>query len=160
MAAERQTTLFDALRADLVFPDLAAQNAEGVLDELARRIGAALGGIAPAGLRAGFEERERLGSTALGGGLAIPHCKHPGLSSAVLAVGICPRGVAFGAPDEQPVRVFFAVVSPTHAPSAHLQLLAAISRWARSPGRLDVLLEARTPGELIAELSTVGETWK
>ncbi len=81
-------------------------------------------------------EREQLGSTAIGRGIAIPHCKLDGLERVVLvAVGLAPAGVDFGAADEQPVRLFFVVVSPSRSPAEHLQSLAAISRWVKSRRR-------------------------
>jgi len=142
MASGSAVEIAEATRPDLVFPALAARDGRDALAELARGIAAALPGVSPASLAKGFAEREQLGSTALGGGLAVPHCKVPGLARAYLAIAVSREGIEFGAGDGRPVRVFFAVVSPAEAPAAHLRLLAAISRWARTPGRLERLAEA------------------
>ena len=77
-------------------------------------------------------EREQLGSTAIGDGVAIPHCKLPRLDRVVVAVGHGPGGVAIRRRDGQPVRLFFLVVSPERArrPST-CRCLAAISRWLK-----------------------------
>jgi mannitol/fructose-specific phosphotransferase system IIA component (Ntr-type) len=69
--------------------------------------------------------------------VAIPHCKLKGLARGVVAVGLVPAGVDFGAVDGQPVKVFFLVVSPAESPAEHLQILAAISRWIRADQHAD-----------------------
>lgn len=97
-------------------------------------------------------ERERMGSTGLGGGLAIPHCKLREIDDVVLAVGVSRRGIDFGAADGQPVRLVFLVLSPADAPALHLQALARISRVIRVPGVLEKVSEAATPGEIATAL--------
>ena len=80
-------------------------------------------------------EREQLGCTGLGGGIAIPHCKMPGLSDVVVAMATTAEPIPFGAADGIPVRLIFLVASPAAASAAHLQALARISRILRTPGR-------------------------
>ena len=114
-------------RPELIFPDLgsAGRSEQNVLDELAARVAAA-GAVPDAReLSARLAEREALGSTGVGGGVAIPHCKLNGLSRAILAIGIAPEGIEFRAVDALPVRLFFLVVSPSQSPAEHLQVLAA-----------------------------------
>jgi PTS system nitrogen regulatory IIA component len=103
-------------------------------------------------LAARLAEREALGSTGVGGGVAIPHCKLSGLSRAILAIGIAPEGIEFRAVDALPVRLFFLVVSPSQSPAEHLQVLAAISRRVRAPGRIESVLRAATPAAIFALL--------
>lgn len=147
-------------RPELIFPQLAATDADGVLRELADEIAGAgnrlAGPASPARIDADelyqkLVERERLGSTAVGGGIAIPHCKLRGLEGAVVAVGRVEPGVDFGAPDGQPVRAFFAVVSPSEAPAEHLQVLSAVSRWIKQGNHVERLLES-SDRERIREL--------
>jgi PTS system nitrogen regulatory IIA component len=146
--------LTEATAADLVFPRLAAEDAGDALAEIARGLAAAVPALSAEALRRGFAEREALGSTAMGGAVAVPHCKAEGITRAMLAVALAPRGVEFGAADGEPVRVFFAVVSPAQSPGAHLQLLAAISRWARRPGQVQRILAAGgDPGAILATLA-------
>ncbi|MES1240496.1 MAG: PTS sugar transporter subunit IIA [Acidobacteriota bacterium] len=95
-----------------------------------------------------LREREQLSSTGIGSGIAIPHCKMPGLKHAVLAVGLAPGGVGFGAADGQPVRLFFLVVSPETSPAEHLRVLASISRWVKSGHHAERILEMRDPAEI------------
>jgi mannitol/fructose-specific phosphotransferase system IIA component (Ntr-type) len=105
-----------------------------VLREMAERL-VALGLIPDAGdLVARLLDRERLGCTGLGGGIAIPHCKLPGISDVVVAVATTAEPIPFGAADGIPVRLIFLVASPAAAAAAHLQALARISRILRTPG--------------------------
>ena len=156
MASGSAVELAEATRPDLVFPALAARDGRAALVEVAAGIAAALPGVSPAALAKGFAEREQLGSTALGGGLAVPHCKVPGLDRAYVAIALSPEGIEFGAADGRPVRVFFAVISPAEAPAAHLRLLAAISRWARTPGRLERLAASASASALLDTLDAEG----
>jgi PTS system nitrogen regulatory IIA component len=129
-------------RPELMFPDLAATDRQQLLDELASRVAAA-GLVADAPkLATQLWERERLGSTAIGFGVAIPHCKLAGLRQGVVAIGRTAVPIDFGASDGGPVRLFFLVISPPAAPADHLQTLAAISRWIRLEGHSAALLAA------------------
>ena len=73
-------------------------------------------------------EREELGTTGIGAGVAIPHCKMKNLDEVIVAIGVSQRGVDFAAEDGQPARLLFLVVSPEGRPADHLQSLSAISR--------------------------------
>jgi PTS system nitrogen regulatory IIA component len=135
-------------RPELIFPDLPAQDRAAVLRELAGR-------IAKAGVVRDAEdlfqklwEREQLGSTGIGSGVAIPHTKLPGLSHGIVAIGMVPGGVDFGAADGQPVRLLFLVLSPSASPGEHLQVLATISRWVKA-GTADRILELRDPAAVV-----------
>src|ERR1700761_147573 len=96
------------IRRELVFPDLPATDRGGVLRALADRVAAS----GQSGLASGdrlFQalwEREQLGSTGLGGGVAIPHCKLRGLGHGMVALGLARPGIAFDAPDGAPVALF------------------------------------------------------
>lgn len=90
-------------------------------------------------------EREELGSTALGSGVAVPHCKMKDLDDVVVAVGVSKRDVDFQSEDGQPVRLIFLVVSPDDKPADHLRSLAAISRWVKQDSNVRELLAAGDP---------------
>jgi mannitol/fructose-specific phosphotransferase system IIA component (Ntr-type) len=140
-------------RPDLIFPDLPATDSAGVLRELAARVERA------GQVRDGDElfrqlwEREQLGSTGIGQGVAIPHCKLKGLRHGVVSIGMVPAGVDFGAVDGQPVKVFFLVISPAESPAEHLQILAALSRWIKAGQHAGRLLALRDPGQVYDLLS-------
>jgi PTS system nitrogen regulatory IIA component len=129
-------------RPELIFLDLPAGSREEVLRVFAERLAAS--GLVRDGeqLFQRLWEREQLGSTGIGNGVAIPHCKLPGLREGVVAVGRVPEGVDFQAVDGRPVKVFFLVISPSEAPGEHLKILAAISRWIRADEHAGALLEA------------------
>jgi PTS system nitrogen regulatory IIA component len=98
-----------------------------------------------------LSEREDLGSTGIGFGVAIPHCKLTGLESVVLAVATSEEGVDYGAIDGAPVRLFFMVLSPVKDPAAHLQSLAAISKWVKADEHVERILR-QANAESIHEL--------
>jgi mannitol/fructose-specific phosphotransferase system IIA component (Ntr-type) len=127
---------------DLIFPELAGPDPPAVLRDLAERL-AARGLVRDADLLyQKLWEREQLGSTGIGSGVAIPHCKMKGLERAILAVGMVPDGIDFGAVDGEPVRLLFLLVSPNEAPAEHLQALAAISRWVKADRHVEKILAA------------------
>jgi PTS system nitrogen regulatory IIA component len=135
-------------RPELIFSDLPVTDCRGVLRELAERV-AATGLVKDAAaLYRALLEREQLGSTGIGSGVAIPHCKLKGLDEGVLAVGIARPPVAFDAPDGKPVGVFFLVLSPDGSPAEHLQTLARISRWVRSDSHVETLLGLQDSGAI------------
>jgi PTS system nitrogen regulatory IIA component len=132
-------------RPDLIFTDLPAADSSKILRALSERV--ARSGLVrdPEELFHQLSEREQLGSTAIGGGIAIPHCKLKGLAKGVVALGVVPAGVGFGAADGKPVRLFFLVISPSESPAEHLQVLAAISRWIKSGGHTEAILALHDP---------------
>ena len=77
---------------------------------------------------------------------------------AVVAVGMVPGGIDFGAADGQPVRVFFLVVSPAESPAEHLQILAAISRWIKVEGHAEKLLALHDPAPVYDLLCDESQT--
>lgn len=89
-------------------------------------------------------KREAVASTALGNGVAIPHAKVRYVSDFCGAVGISNGGIDFGAPDKEAVTVVFLFLSPEHAISGHLQLMAHIAGIARNQRYLRLLRQART----------------
>ncbi len=144
------------IRPDLIFPDLPAGDKAEVLRELAERMAGK--GVAPDAekLYRKLLEREQLGSTGIGNGVAIPHCKLEGLSKGVVAIAMVPEGVDFGAVDGLPVRLLFLVASPAQSPAEHLQILAAISRWIKGGQRAEAVLGLRDPGAVYDFLQREG----
>jgi nitrogen PTS system EIIA component len=127
-------------RPELIFLGLLAGDRTAVLRALAEKI-AAQGLVHGADeLYRKLLEREQLGSTGIGAGVAIPHCKLKGLGRGVVALALLDQGVDFGATDGLPVRLLFVVVSPSEAPAEHLQILAAISRWLKADRHVEKVL--------------------
>lgn len=133
---------------ELAFPDLESTDRYSILRTLAEKVAAA-GAVEDAdALYASLLEREEVGSTAMGGGVAIPHCKLDGIDKVVIAVGTVPAGVDVDAPDEEAVRLFFMVVSPTDNPAEHLRCLAAISKWVRHTENVERLTSVHSSEEI------------
>jgi PTS system nitrogen regulatory IIA component len=129
------------VQPQLVFPGLKPSDRLEVLRAFSQNL-AGQGLVAsPDELFGKLLEREQLGSTGIGQGIAIPHCKIKGLQQGIVAVATAPDGVDFGAADGLPVRLFFLVVSPSESPAEHLQILAAISRWIKADRHAERLLE-------------------
>ena len=138
-------------RPELIFSGLKAADRSELLRSLSDRV-AGLGLVRDGGeLFRKLWEREQLGSTGIGSGIAIPHCKVAGLRHEIVAVGLVSggegekEGVDFGAADGKPVRLVFLVISPSDAPAQHLQVLAAISRWIKAGGHAERILELSDP---------------
>jgi mannitol/fructose-specific phosphotransferase system IIA component (Ntr-type) len=110
-----------------VFLGLEASSKDEVLAVLAEQLATEVG-LDAKDVAAALRERERLGSTSVGDGFAIPHCKLKGLSSIQLALGRFLHGVDFNAADGKLVTFFFVVLSPPDQPAAHLQVLSQIAR--------------------------------
>lgn len=90
----------------------------------------------------GMEQREALGSTGFGRGVAIPHCRSTGVSRPTLAVLKLEAPVDFKAADAVPVTMAFGLVSPENAGATHLHALAAISRLIRDEAMMSALVDA------------------
>ncbi len=100
-----------------------------------------------------LEEREALGSTGFGRGVAIPHARVPGLKRPVAALLRLKEPVDFAAADAMPVDLVFGLLSPENAGVTHLHALAAISRVVRDERTHDALIEARDAETLYALLA-------
>lgn len=141
---------------ELIFPELDVSERDQVLRTFSDHL-RDLGMVGDADeLFAKLLEREQLGSTGIGSGVAIPHCKLKSLNKAVLAVGIARQGVDFGSMDSEPVRLFFLVVSPTDAPAVHLQVLAAISKWIKADNHVARMLKLKDRGAIYHMLEEKG----
>ncbi|MCA1582499.1 MAG: PTS sugar transporter subunit IIA [Acidobacteria bacterium] len=136
----------------LIFTGLPPGRVEEVLTDLSRRVAEAGAVRDPADLARRLLDRERLGCTGLGAGIAIPHCKLKDLGEIVLAVASCPGGADFRSPDGVSVTLIFLILSPAEAPALHLQALARISRLLKTAGVADSLRRAQTPGDLYAAI--------
>lgn len=87
-------------------------------------------------------ERERLGSTGIGDGVAIPHGKLKHLDRQLIAFGLSRKGVEFDAMDGKPARLFFLLIAPEDAVGVHLKTLARISKLLKAPLVRERLLSA------------------
>jgi PTS system nitrogen regulatory IIA component len=142
--------LTEILPEKMVLPLLEGTTKEAVLHELAERMAAVYPDIDADRLVEVLWERERLGSTAIGDGIAIPHGKLPGLHSVLGAFGRHPTGVDFQSLDGQPTRLFFLLVAPENSVGQHLKALARVSRLLKESAFRERLTRADTQEELYA----------
>jgi PTS system nitrogen regulatory IIA component len=138
----------DILPAEAVVSELVGRSKAEVIEELARVVAEHHPEIARARLVQALEDRERLNSTALGDGVAIPHGKLAGVKRVVAAFGRSPEGVDFSSLDGQPTHLFFLLVAPEDSAGAHLKALARISRLLKDEGFRERLMRATDAEEL------------
>ena len=139
----------DILSEDLVLPALAGRSKDDVIKELARAVAERhRDEVDFAKLVQALEDREKLNSTALGEGVAIPHGKLPGLRRVIAAFGLSPGGVDFSSLDGKPTHLFFLLVAPEDCAGAHLKALARISRLLKDESFRQRLMRATTAADL------------
>jgi nitrogen PTS system EIIA component len=142
----------DLLKIDNVVPNLRAKTKAEVLRQLSERA-VVKTGLAPRDVLDALLQREKLGSTGFGHGIAIPHVKMRNLDSIVCIFARLPEPVPFDAADGQPVDLVFLLLGPEHASGDHLKALARISRLVRAPQALERLRAARDREALFAVLT-------
>ena len=96
--------------------------------------------------------REQVMGTGVGNAIAVPHARLDSLATPVVVVGLLGKGVAFGGPDDEPVRLIFLILTPAADPAVQLQVLAAIGRFARDQRLRTEALAARRPTDLLGTL--------
>jgi len=138
----------DILGEGAVVSDLGGGSKERVIEELAGVVAAQHPEIDRAALVRALEDRERLNSTALGEGVAIPHGKLPGLRRVVAGFGRSTAGVDFSSLDGKPTHLFFLLVAPEDSAGAHLKALARISRLLKDEQFRKRLMAAPDAGAL------------
>jgi PTS system nitrogen regulatory IIA component len=114
-------------------------------------------GLDPAVVLEQLDEREKLGSTGFGRGVAIPHARIPGLNRPVAALLKLPQPVDFAAADGMPVDLVFGLLSPENSGATHLHALAAISRLVRDERVHEALSEAPDAEALYGLLTNVSD---
>lgn len=145
--------LGDLLAPNGIIPALKAKSKKQALQELAQRASDVTG----IDVREIFDtllQRERLGSTGLGRGIAIPHVKFKALKSIVCLFARVEEPIAFDAHDNEPVDIIFLLLAPEHASGDHLKALARISRLVRDPQTLERLRTAADAEALRAVLTS------
>ncbi len=142
---------FEAIRIDL-----AVNNKRQLLNQLAQVAGARLS-LNPDLIAESIGERERLGSTGFGGGVAIPHGKLAGLDRVYALVARLSTPVEYKAIDGGKIDLVFLLLSPPDAGAEHLKALAAVSRLVRHAATVEKLRGARSRDALAAVLMGVEE---
>ena len=140
--------LSEILEENHIIPDLKARDKKGVLEELAETIVSHEPSVDKGSLVKVLLERERLGSTGIGEGVAIPHGKFNGISRPVISFGRSRKGLDFESMDGQPAFLFFLLVAPENSANIHLKALARIAKILKNRSFRQVLMEVHTREEL------------
>jgi PTS system nitrogen regulatory IIA component len=144
--------MIDLLTPKSIIPNLRANSKKQALQELARRAAELTGQHE----RAVFDvllERERLGTTGVGHGIALPHGKLPGIDRVQGLFARLERPIDFDAIDEQPVDLIFVLLAPEQAGADHLKALARVSRMLRDAQTCEKLRGADNADALFALLT-------
>lgn len=135
------------------FPSLGSGNRREAVRDLAQAAAVA-GGLSAAVVDAAVWEREMQSATGLGSRIAVPHARIEGLKTPVVAVGISRDGVDFDAPDGQPARLIFLILTPLHDDGAQIEILADLSRRLGHDDQRAKALQATSFTEFLASLRT------
>lgn len=129
--------LYNLLMQDMVITELESHDREGVLKEMVVFLKKKNKIAKDKELFEKLLQREKLGSTAIGEGVAIPHCKMKGIKNPIVMLAVSKKGVDYQSLDGKPTYVFFLVVSSPDNPSLNLQILAAIAHLVRKSSSLE-----------------------
>jgi PTS system nitrogen regulatory IIA component len=136
------------LKIDFINDNLLAGNKDEVLAELAATITNGGLKIDKANIIDVLRQREKLGSTGIGEGVAIPHGKIGSLEDLTVSFGRSKAGVSFDSMDGKPVHLFFLLLAPENSSGQHLKALAKISKMLKVPDFRKNLMEAKTRSDL------------
>ncbi len=139
--------IVEFLRADAVIANLSGQTGPAVLAELCRPL-ASVQRVDAQRLLDTLLDREKLGSTGIGEGVAIPHGKVPGLPGLMATFGRSTQGIDFRAIDGRPTHLFFTLFAPENSAGAHLKALARISRIFKNASFREAILKAAGADEV------------
>jgi PTS system nitrogen regulatory IIA component len=140
--------VLDILDQSNICLDLKGQTKKEAIQELCHQLTATSKINAEENVFLALMEREKLGSTGIGQGVAIPHGKSDATQTLVAALGISRKGVDFEALDGEPVHVIFLLVAPKDSTGQHLKALARISRLLKDKFFRQALREAKTVAEV------------
>src|SRR5262247_4098688 len=133
--------------------DLVAKTKDAALEEMVDLVCTSDAVTDRAALLAAVRERERVLSTGIGLGIAIPHAKIPGVSRFVVAVGRHKTGIDFDAIDGKPVHLVVLIAGPQDAQDRYLRLLARLSQRLKQEDVRKKILEATSSKDIVAILA-------
>ncbi|MBC8441311.1 MAG: PTS sugar transporter subunit IIA [Deltaproteobacteria bacterium] len=135
------------LNKSSIIADLNARDKKGIIDELALAVSKTT--KAPAKeIAIVLMEREQLGSTGIGGGIAIPHGKLDSVKSIIVGFGLSREGIEYESLDNKPVHIFFLLLTPENSTGGHLKVLAQISKLLKMDQFKKDLIAARSVDDI------------
>ena len=148
--------ILEVLRKEAILEDLVSTDKKGILEELVAPV-AKVANVSEKGLVKVLLDRERLGSTGIGGGVGIPHGKLKNLDNIVLGFGLSRKGVDFESMDGKLTHVFFLLVTPENSTGLHLKMLARISRLLKDESFKEQLINAACQEEIFSIIQEADE---
>ena len=151
--------LADFLEEATVVPELNSDSKEDVINELSENISKTHTNINHEKLVEVLLEREKLCSTAVDFGVAVPHAKLSGINDIIIGFGRSLEGIGFESLDNKPTHFFITLIAPEEAVGAHIQLLARISKIFKEPEFRSRLMKYETGEEIFESLITEDEKY-
>lgn len=140
--------LSELIDEDYILTELKAKDKKGVLEELVDALVRREPSFDKKALVKVLLERERLGSTGIGDGVAIPHGKFHGITHPIISFGRSRKGLDFESMDGEAAFLFFLLVAPENSASMHLKALAKIAKILKNSSFRKILMEAPGKREL------------
>jgi len=140
--------LEDFISREMVIPDLSAEDKRGVLEEMVDDLVAKMDGLDRDRLIELLLAREKLGSTGIGYGVAIPHAKLSGVKQTIVTFGRSVKGIDFQSMDDKPAHLIFLIFAPEGATTVHLKVLARISQLLKDTPFREGLMRAASREEI------------
>ena len=147
----------DFLTIDTIIPALNQDEKNNVLEELANLLSTGRSSLNKERVLEVLLERERISTTAIGEGVAIPHGKLAGVDRVLGAFARSPEGVDFASLDGGPTHLFFALIAPENAAADHLKALARISRLLKDEAFRRRLMAGQSAEELFTIIAEEDE---
>ncbi|MGD0274902.1 MAG: PTS sugar transporter subunit IIA [Syntrophales bacterium] len=135
-------------KKDFIIENIESKDKRSVLMELSRACIQDKDSIDPESMTNALLDREKLGSTGIGDGIAIPHGKLAGLDEMLISFGISRGGIDFNSMDGKPVHLFFLLIAPENSTGQHLKVLARISRMLKDGTFRHKLMAATSKDEI------------
>jgi PTS system nitrogen regulatory IIA component len=149
----------DMFKKEYIIEELKANSKRAVLGELSEIFTRYHTGIQNEAMVEVLLDREKLGSTGIGDGIAIPHGKLKGLDSLVISFGRSREGIDFDSIDGKPVHIFFLLMAPESSTGQHLKALAKISRMLKDQEFRNSLMSAKNAEEIYRRIADKDESY-
>jgi len=141
--------LYELLDKDSIVISLASNTKDDVLEEMVDVLHHTAKITSRDTVLKAILDRERIMTTGIGNGVAVPHCKTAAVDHLVAALGISPQGIDFQAPDNQPAHLIFILVAEENNPGPHVRALARLARLLSNKDVRNALLASRSPEDLL-----------
>ncbi len=150
--------ILDFLSIERIIPNIQSRDKMGVIDELAKAV-ADTTSAEKSEIAKVLLEREQLGSTGIGDGIAIPHGRLNSIDSIIMGFGSSGKGIEYDAIDDKPVNIFFLLLTPENSTGGHLKVLAQISKLLKSKQFKTDLGNAKSEQEVLEIIQEADENF-